>query len=133
MILEYALRLAGVGLLLLCLANFMAQGMLGWRENLTKTDRFFQQVFLVHKYYVVYMLIGMALACLWATDELIAQETLVTRGFVWFTALFWVSRVGLHLFYYDKTLHRKHPYWNLLFLAAFIYFAATFLTTALIS
>jgi len=129
---NYTLKLAGTGLLLICLANFIAPKKLGWVTNLKKTELFVQQVFKVHTLFIVLTMIGMALACLGATEELILKENLITKGLVWFMAIFWTARVIVHLFYYDKTLQKKFPYWNALFLGAFIYLAGVFLTTAIL-
>jgi len=129
--LRIATYLAGSGLLLISLANAFAPKMLRWTVNLQKTEVFFQQVFKVHAFYIVMTMLGMAAACLLATEELMRGSSKVTVGFTWFAGLFWAIRVVLHVCYYDKFLKRVHPLWNALFLTAFTYLAVVFLTLAL--
>jgi len=130
--LTLALQIAGVGLLLICVANFIAPKKLRWTVNLEKTEVFFQQVFKVHTFYIVLTMLGMALACLVTTEELIAGESLLERGFVWFVAIFWGLRVLIHITYYENEVKRKHPWWNILFLAAFAYLAIVFTLIAIL-
>jgi len=56
--LTLALQIAGVGLLLICVANFIAPKKLRWTVNLEKTEVFFQQVFKVHTFYIVLTMLG---------------------------------------------------------------------------
>jgi len=123
-------KLAGVALLLICLANGFAFEKLGWNRNLAKTERFFTQIFKVHTVYLVLTMTAMGLACLFATDELLAAETLMVRGFLWFAFVFWGGRVILHVLYYDQAVKRANPWWNALFLSTFTFLAITFLITA---
>ena len=122
------LYLAASILLLICLANIFAFEKLGWRKNLSKTELFFQQVFKVHTVYIVFTMLAMASACLFAPHELLLANTLMSKGFLGFAAIFWVGRVILHLFYYEKKIKQSNPQWNALFLSAFIYLASLFLT-----
>ena len=62
---ELWVRIAGGGLALIVVANFIAPGMLGYRKNLANCDRFFGQVFTVHAAYIVLTVAGMAALCLW--------------------------------------------------------------------
>ncbi len=129
---EILLQLAGIALLMICVANGFAFRKLGWNENLPRTDYFFQQVFKVHTLHLVMMMFAMGLACLIATEELVAAETLMARGFLWFAGMFWGVRTLLHIFYYDPKVKRANPYWNALFLATFCYLAGTFLTLVIL-
>jgi len=129
--LGFFIQLAGIALIMICIANGFAFKKLGWTENLPRTDVFFQQVFKVHTLHLVMVMLAMALACLGATDELIAGETLMAQGFLWFAGIFWGLRTILHVFYYDKTVKRANPLWNALFLATFAYLTAVFLTFAI--
>ncbi len=130
--LNIALKVAGGGLVLIALANLMAFKKLGWSRNLKHTELFFSQVFRVHTFYMVLTLLGMATVCLFATEELMNSETLITRGLRWFLTLFWAIRVIFTLTYYEKSLMRANPWWTALFTAAFVYLTGVFLTTAIL-
>ena len=127
-----AVQLAGVALLALALSNVFAYEKLGWSEELVRCGRFFGQVFKVHTWFIVLTLIAMGAACLGATTELINGETSIAKGAVWFMALFWGSRVLLHVFYYDKKLIRENVWWNLLFLSTFVYLSTVFWTLVIL-
>ena len=120
--------LAGVILTMICIANGFAFKKLGWERNLAQTEPFFQQIFKVHSLFIVLTMLAMAAACFFATQELVLAETRIAKGFLGFVTLFWVLRIILHLFYYDKKIKKDNPFWNALFLGCFIYLAALFLT-----
>ncbi len=124
---EWAVRLAGVVLLLIAVANIFAPKKLNWVSNLAKTEPFFQQVFIVHAVYIVGVLIFAALTCLMATDELIAQESFMAKSFCVFFALFWGARVVLQFTYYDRGFIKQNLVWSLVFGVAFAYLAGVFL------
>ena len=128
---EILLKVAGFLLLMICIANAFAFKKLGWNKNLANTENFFQQIFKVHTLYIVMTMVAMALACLYATTELVKAETLMARGFLWFGTIFWGGRVLLHFFYYDQQIKKENPRWNALFLATFTYIAGTFLYVTL--
>lgn len=124
-------KLAGIALIMVCIANGFAFKKLGWHRNLEKTEVFFQQIFKVHTLYIVMTMGAMATALLFTTDELINADHIITRGFLWFGALFWGGRVILHIFYYHQKIKAENPLWNALFLSTFIYISAIFTTLAL--
>jgi len=61
---ELLIRMAGLGLLLIALANFIVPSMLNYRANLAKVDREFAQIFTVHAVYIVVTVLGMGALCL---------------------------------------------------------------------
>ena len=123
-------RLAGVGLLLIVLANFIAPRMLGYGENLQRCDRFFGQVFVVHAAYIVLTVAAMGVFCLWR-PAFFREGGEVGRAMAGFMALFWTSRVLTQLFYYDRSVKRRHPFWNALFASAFASLGGLFLMITL--
>ncbi len=126
---EFLVYWAGFVLAMITLANFIAPGMLGYKENLAKVDTFIRQVFCVHCGYTVLMLVGMILACVFYNAELIANEGLA-KGLNIFLAVFWGSRVIVQVVFYDKAIKKKYPIFNVMFFVAFAYLAVifTFLT-----
>ena len=114
---EWLIRLAGVGLLLIVLANFLVGGRFRYRENLAKCDRFFGQIFRVHAAYIVFTIAGMGALCLWRPQFFL--ETAEGRAVAGFIAIFWLSRVILQFFYYDRAFTGRYPFWNIFFATAF--------------
>lgn len=115
---EFWVRAAGIGLLLIVVANFIAPGMLGYRENLARCDRFFGQVFAVHAAYIVLTVGAMGVFCLWKPGFFLEGGE-VGRALAGFMAVFWGSRVVTQLFYYDRAVKRRYPVWNVVFASAF--------------
>ena len=114
---ENLIRVAGVGLLLIVLANFFVGGVFRYRENIARCDRFFGQVFRVHAAYVVFTVAGMGALCLWRPEFFLT--TIEGRAVAGFIAVFWLSRVVLQFFYYDRGMTGRYPIWNLFFAFAF--------------
>ena len=127
---ELMIRLAGVGLLLVALANGIAPRMLNYGPNLAKCDRIVTQVFHVHAVYIVVTVVGMAVLCLWRPEFFLEDE--VGRGMAWFLGLFWGSRFLVQMFYYDRGIKSRFPGWNVVFGAAFLALGVGFLAIALI-
>ena len=122
----FLIKLAGLALIMICLANAFAFKKLNWNENLRLTEVFFQQVFKVHTLHIVMTMLAMAFACLFTTEELLNPQTALTRGVGWFIALFWGVRTCIHIFYYEKTIKKQNPLWNIIFLGTFIYLTTLF-------
>lgn len=115
---DLMVRIAGAGLFLIVVANFIAPAMLGYRENLERCDRFFGQVFTVHAVYIVLTVAGMAALCLWR-PSFFRESGEVGRAVAGFFAVFWMSRTVVQVVYYDRATKRRHAGWNVLFTGAF--------------
>lgn len=124
-VLECGVRLAGVDLGCLVLANLLVPGILEYRENVGRMDVAVRNVFWSHKLHTVLLLGGMMVMCFSFAEELVLGGGLA-GGVCWFMAVFWSVKVGMHFFYFDRELKRGRPVYNLVFLAAFVYLAGVF-------
>jgi hypothetical protein len=124
-----AIQLAGVLHLVIAAANFVLPGILGYRENLAKVSPIIRQNILVHAFYIILVLAGFAVVCLWFPGELAGGSTL-GRFLSSFLALFWSLRIVIQFGVYDRPIKREHPLGNFFFGAAFSYFALVFLAAA---
>ena len=120
----YALQFAGIILLCIVSANFIAPKKMRWTENLKHVDAVFGQVFFIHCVFLVGSVFAMALACLIIPRELLAEP--LGRVLLGFMAVFWMARVGVQFFYYEKSIKNEFPCFNVLFSVAFLYLAVTF-------
>lgn len=122
--LEMGLRGAGVILLGLVLANFVAAKRLRYAENLAGSEVMVRQIFYVHCAYIISIISGLALVCLgWPQLLLEGGMGQVLSGFF---GLFWASRVVVQLTYYDKELRRRERGWDVFFLLVFVVLCAVF-------
>lgn len=123
----HALHLAGIILLCITAANVFAPKKMRWTENLAKTELVFRQVFIIHCVFLLACVMGMALLCLIKPVWLL--EDGLGRALAGFNALFWVARVLVQVFYYEKSIKREFPFFNVLFTVVFCYLAIVFTAT----
>lgn len=123
-ILETALRIAGLILAGLVVANFVAPKRFNYRSNLAGSGAFVRQVFHVHCAYIIAIIGGLALLCL-GWPELLLNDRMgkVLCGFF---ALFWLSRVLVQLTYYDAEVRSSNRFWDVFFLGVFLTLAVIF-------
>jgi hypothetical protein len=121
----YAIQLAGALHLFVACANFALPGILGYRENLAKVTPIIREIFLVHALYIILVLVGIGLLCLFFPSDL-AGASKLGRFLCVFLAIFWSLRVVIQFCFYDPTTKRDHPFGNFLFSIIFLYFAVIF-------
>lgn len=117
-VIETALRVAGVMLLGLVAANFVAAKRWDYSGSLAGTRVIVRQIFHVHCAYIVAIITALALLCLGWPALLLADG--MGRILSAFFALFWLSRLILQLTYYDKGMRRDDRAWDVFFLGVFL-------------
>jgi len=97
-----ALKLAGIGQLILVLASIAIPHCLGWREGLAGLKTLLRQMFWTYAIYITaaHTLFGIISLC--ATDELLAG-TFLSTAICLFMALWWGGRILIQFFYFDIT------------------------------
>ena len=127
--LEAALRIAGIMLCGLTMANFVAAKRFRYRENLAGSEVMVRQIFHVHCAYIIAIIVALALLCLGWPGLLL--EVGMGRVLSGFFGLFWLSRVLVQMIYYDKETRRLNRGWDVFFLGVFLALAAIFTLAAL--
>lgn len=123
-IIETALRIAGLMLTGLVVANFVAAKRWDYSGNLTGTITIVRQIFHVHCAYIIAIITALALLCL-GWPELLMEKGM-GRAVSGFFAVFWLSRVIVQLTYYDRLLRSDNRCWDVFFLAVFLTLAMIF-------
>lgn len=126
--LEMGLRGAGVILLGLVVANFVAAKRWRYADNLAGSEAMVRQVFYVHCAYIVTIIAALAVLCLGWPQLLI--EDRMGRVLCGFFGLFWGSRVVVQLAYYDREVRRRDRGWDVFFLGVFVVLSAVFTLAA---
>jgi hypothetical protein len=126
---EHCLRLAGLLLLGLVAANFVAARRWDYPANLASAGVIVRQIFQVHCAYIIAILGGLSLLCL-GWPGLLLQAGM-GRCLSAFFAVFWASRVIVQLTYYDARLRRENRGWDVFFLAVFLTLSLIFATAFL--
>ena len=120
----YTIQFAGVILLCITTANFFAPKKMRWTVNLEKTEPVFRQVFILHCIFLLACIVAMAFLCLFKPYWLL--EDGLGKAIAAFMALFWGGRVLAQFFYYEKSIKRQFPFFNILFTTTFLYLAVVF-------
>ena len=87
------------------------------RERLAGVPRFVRQIFYVHWVYIVIVLGLFAALCFGFAPEL-AGASAMGRFLSGFMAGFWLLRIVLQVFYYDREVRRENQGLDLLYLGA---------------
>jgi hypothetical protein len=122
------LRIVGCMLLALAGMHVFLPGRLNWNEELRHVSLLNRQIFLVHTFFIALVLTMMGVLSLFCGGLLLAGSPLshVVLGGL---ALFWITRLVVQWFVYDKTLWRGDRFntrVHLLFSALWAYFSAVY-------
>lgn len=126
--LEIALRVAGLMLVGLAVANFVAAKRWNYGESLAGAEVIVRQVFYVHCAYIVSIIVALAILCLGWPGLL--MESGMGRVLSGFFGVFWGSRVLVQMTYYDKETRRRDRGWDIFFFGIFTYLSGVFFLTA---
>src|SRR5271169_1504197 len=98
-------------------ANIPLPGRLCVRERLAGVPRFLRQIFYVHWIYIVIVLGLFAALCFGFAPELAGASSL-GRFLSGFMAGFWLLRIVLQIFYYDREMRRENRGLDMLYVGA---------------
>lgn len=96
------IRLAGLAQIALVIGSFAVPGILNWRGELAKVKTLIKQMFWVYAAYIAVINICFGLVSVFCYRELADGSTLamLLTGFI---AVYWISRVLIQFFYFDRT------------------------------
>ena|SRR5580692_5736582 len=100
-------------------ANVPLPGRLRVRERLAGVPRFVRQIFYVHWVYIVIVLGMFAALCFGFAREL-AGASALGRFLSGFMAGFWLLRIVLQIFYYDREIRRENWGLDLMYVVSLI-------------
>lgn len=106
-------------------ANVPLPGRLRVQERLAGVPRFVRQIFYVHWVYIVIVLGLFAALCFGFAAEL-AGTTGLGRFLSAFMASFWLLRIVLQVFYYDREMRRENRGLDLLYMGALVVLVVIF-------
>jgi len=106
-------------------ANVPLPGRLRVRERLAGVPRFVRQIFYVHWVYIVIVLGLFAALCFGFAPEL-AGASALGRFLSGFMAGFWLLRIVLQIFYYDREMRRENRGLDRLYVGSLIVLVVVF-------
>lgn len=127
--LPLCLQAAGALQLLVAAANFILPTILRYDENLAHVSRIIRQIFQVHALYIVLVLTGLGLVCLYLPRELLQPG--LGRWLCGYLTFFWGLRAFIQFFYYDRATREDHPFGSILFGFVFVTLTVIFAAATL--
>ncbi len=106
-------------------ANIPLPRRLQVRERLAGVPRFLRQIFYVHWIYIVIVLGLFAALCFGFAPDL-AGGSALGRFLSGFIAAFWLLRIVLQIFYYDREVRRENRALDFLYVGSLIVLVAIF-------
>ena len=117
--------MAGVVHVGIVAGNIPLPGRLRVRERLADVPVFVRQIFYVHWIYIVIVLGLFAALCFGFADDL-AGGSALGRFLSGFIAGFWLLRIVLQLFYYDREVRRENRGLDLLYVGSLMVLVVIF-------
>lgn len=112
------------------LVNAILPGRLQVREKVARAPQFIRQILYVHWMYIVLTVAMFSALCFGFARDL-AGASLLGRFLSAFLSGFWVLRVALQWFYYDREVRRANRWLDTLYLAGLIALSVIFARAAL--
>jgi len=119
------LWMAGAMQLVIIAANFALPKKLRCRENLVKVSPMIREVFVVHWLYIV-LVLGIFTALCFSFAPELAGGSRLGRFLSLAMAIFWLLRVPIQLFFYDREIRRQNRLADVAFLLTFSYLGIVF-------
>jgi hypothetical protein len=124
---ELHLRIAGALQIILALLHFYFPFRFRWQEDTAKLSPLNRQIFWVHTFFIMLIMILFGLLSCFATDELIASGRL-PRLILGGISFFWLVRLVFQFFVYDSAHWRGSrlhtvAHWGFALLWAYLVFA----------
>ncbi len=109
--LQTFLLLAGIAQMALAVGSLTIPRILNWKDKLAKTNLLTRQMFWVYAGYIFVINLSFGFLSTFDSGELVNGSRLsaIITGFI---ALYWISRVLIQFFYFDRTDFPKGR-WNL--------------------
>jgi hypothetical protein len=132
--LESLVRLAGVGQLILVAASpILIPRVLHWHDELALLRPLTRQIFWTYAAYILCFNMSFGLLSTFAPALLLDQSPLaaLVSGFI---AVYWIARIGVQLFYYDRSAAPPglvYVVGEWLLIALFVYLGIVYLIVAL--
>jgi hypothetical protein len=124
---------AGMAHFPLCLATLYVPVALNWRTNLAVLQPLLRQMFWTYAGYILVINCCFGVVSTAATTELL-NGSFLAKSITLFIAFYWIVRVGIQFFYFDRTHAPKGPLYvtgEILLVSCFIAFSIVYLAAFL--
>jgi len=101
-ILEFLLFWSGIAHIVLSIASTFIPKALKWKEELAPLQKLLRQMFWTYAGYILVINFCFGLVSIWGAKELI-NGSFLAKSLTFFIAVYWLARVLIQFFYFDKT------------------------------
>lgn len=122
--------LAGAVQLIIAASNLVVRRMLKPSAELAHVPPMIRQIYFVHWIYIIFILLVFASLSFAFAPQLAAGQPL-GRFLSSAMALFWLARLPIQFFYYDRNQRRVHRAIDVTCIAAFVFLGVTYGLSAL--
>lgn len=119
------LWIAGFVQIVIASVNLFLPAKLKYRENLSRVSPIIRQIFVVHSFYIVGVVLLFALMTFGFAEELASGHGL-GRFLAAAIAVFWLFRAPVQLLYYDSTLRKQNRWGDIAFTAGALFLAVAY-------
>lgn len=96
------LFLAGIAQVILVIGSLAVPGVLGWKSELSKVQPLIRQMFWTYAAYILVINLCFGILSFTAHKEL-SDGSFLAQVVTGFIAVYWISRVFVQFFYFDRT------------------------------
>jgi hypothetical protein len=120
---------AGIGHMGLCIGSLYIPKALRWKTHLEHLQPMLRQMFWTYAVYILVINFSFGIVSIFARHELVNHSFLATSITV-FIAIYWLARIAIQFFYFDKTDAPKGLLYTLgeiALIGLFFFFTLTYL------
>lgn len=114
------------------LANFYLPFKLQYGKNISPLNAFFRQIFVTHAVYIAAVVLSFSVLTFVFASELASGHGL-GRFLASVLGIFWLCRIPIQLFYFDKEVRRAHRAGDIAMTFAVTFLAATYCAAATVT
>jgi hypothetical protein len=108
---QQAIFLAGAGQVVLSAGSLAIPGILDWRNQLNNVRSIIKQMFWTYAGYILGINLSFGLISVFLAQDLVAGSALA-KAITGFIAIYWISRILIQFFYFDRNDFPKGSYYR---------------------
>lgn len=117
--------LAGAVQLIIAASNIAVRRMLKPANELARVSPMIRQIYFIHWIYIMFVVVVFA-ALSFAFAPVLASGLPLARFLCAVMALFWLARLPIQFFYYDRGMRRAHRVIDVTCISAFLFLGAVY-------
>jgi hypothetical protein len=128
-ILKILIIVSGLGHIVLCFSSLIIPKVLNWKKELEHLQPLLRQMFWTYAGYILAINLSFGIVSIIGADELLSK-TFLAKSMSLFIGLYWLARVFIQFFYFDKTNAPKGLFFTIgemALVALFVFFTGVYL------